>query len=104
MARKTMAAFDVKSAEFSALAEYQYEVAMETLDKQDTETQALIQKVYGVLKQHSTGSKLAVTEDEVDKALFAVAMEVVKDMALLGIRLGEFVFPDNQCAKCGEEV
>lgn len=104
MARKSLSAFDVKSAQFSALVDYQYEVGMEGNAKQTRETRKLITKVYDVLKQHSTGSPLEVTEDEIDRALWVVAWGVVQDMALLGIRLGEFVFADGVCVKCGGEV
>lgn len=107
MARKSLAAFsarDIATEEFEAVTEYQHELATEAYKAQDAETRIAIDKLVHVLKQYSTGSKLNTSADMIDKALFVVAVEVVKDLALLDLRVEGFVFPQDACVKCGEEV
>lgn len=110
MARKSLSAFDVQTAEFVMLAEYQHELARETYGKQDKETQKVIDKLVHLLRGYSTGSKfntnakLRVAEEHIEMALFVIAVEVVKDLALCDLRVANFVLPKDVCVKCGEEV
>lgn len=105
MARKTgLSLKDVMREEFIALAEYQAELARETYFAQDSETQDAIDKMASVLAQYSTGSTFDVSEEVLDKALSVIVMEVVKDLALLDIRVANFTFIEGSCVKCGGEV
>lgn len=104
MARKGLAVRDEATEDFITVTEYQYEVDMEINAKQDAGTRQAILNVLGVLKEHNTDCIYEATEDEIDRALWVIALEIVKDMAILGYRLGTFTLPIDQCVKCGEEI
>ena len=99
MARKSSAA-----AEFIAVTEYQHELATEVCEAQDDETKKGIDKLYTVLRSHSTGARFDLTDEQLEQALFVIAVESVKDLALLDIRIGTFKFDESTCVKCGGEV
>lgn len=102
MARKTSPA---KLAETIMLIEYRYEVATEAYEAQDEETQTAIKKIIGTLTSHSTGAVMQeLAQGIIDMALFVLAMDVVKDLALLDIRVANFTFDDRTCVSCGGEV
>lgn len=86
------------------VTEYTYTVARETYGTQDKETRAAIDKMWSVLVKHSTGSKLNVSEEVIKNALFVIAVDITKDLALLGIKVEQFIMPTNICIKCGGEV
>lgn len=75
------------------------EMANDVFTKQDAPTKAAIKKVLDVLKTH------AVDDDEhTVMHLRWLAVEIVKDLALTGVRVATFTFPPTICVGCGEEV
>ena len=99
---------------FEATAEVKGEIANDVLAAQDDKTKAVILKIAGVLRSRLSDSiKVKVGKTSLDvmasgKAVeFAVvwtACEIAKDLALVGIRVGSFVFPADTCAVCGGDV
>lgn len=114
MARKTkddlLSARDVLREEFSMVAKMKRELADEFLAEQDTETQAAISEIQTVLAKHATGeAKIGrvseqINREELEDCLRYLAVEVAKDMAIAGLRVGNLKLPENVCAFCGREV
>lgn len=113
MARKTLAV-DPVIEEFEAVGRVKDEMAHDVIDIQDAETQAAIDIILGTLQTYATGYitpkigetnvPIKVDNEYITMHLRWLAVEIAKDMALVGIRLGNFVFPKNLCAVCGSEV
>lgn len=113
MARKTAAdlgRIDPAIEEFVEITSYKAEIAVATFDAQDKETQKLILKIADVLKQYATGTiqvgrrSIDITADVLKENCLYLAVEIVKDLAMLDIRVGNFVFPQGACVKCGGDV
>lgn len=103
--------------EFKAISEMKYELAKEAYDSQDAQTQVVIDRVVGTLRQYATGyinvqlnpPEGAPVPVKLDNRylgfnLFWLAIEIVKDLAFVGIRVENFEFPPTQCAQCGVEL
>lgn len=118
MARKTLADIDpnLKSAveDFEAVSLVKYEMAQDAYELQDEETQKVIDRIAGTLRSYATGFlnvkvgnvyvPIKVDNDYLGYNLFYLAVEVVKDLAFLDIRVANFVFPPSQCVKCGADI
>lgn len=105
MARKTgLSARDIAREEFTTLVDYQHDLAVEVYEAQDEETKEAIDKLKTTLAQYNTGLSFDLPDKWIDMALFVVAVEVVKDLALLDIRVAGFTFIEDACVKCGGEV
>ena len=118
MARKSIA--DLKSSDkliaeavedFSAVSEIKYELAKEVYDAQDDETKAVIDRILATLQTYATGHinvgagiSVKIDGEHLMHNLLWLAVEVVKDLALLGIRAENFEFPKGLCAVCGSEI
>jgi hypothetical protein len=94
-----------------------YEMAKEAYDAQDAKTQAVIDRIVGTLRSHAngyinvqltppSGGLVAVKIDNeyLMMNLLYLALEVVKDLAIVGTRVATFKFPPSLCAACGAEV
>jgi len=112
MARKSLAdLYPHKEAldEFVAVSLVKYEMAEEVYDAQDDETRTAINAIMGVLSTYATGNmtikgeSIKVPDTALQQNLLYLAVEVVKDLALLGIRVANFEFP-KLCVTCGVEV
>lgn len=118
MARKTLGDIDPKLAsvvdEFKELSEVRQEIAKDAYDVQDEITQQTIDRITATLQQYATGyitakvNKTAVPvkidNDFIGMNLFYLAVEIVKDLAFMDIRVAEFEFPEQICASCGIEL
>jgi hypothetical protein len=122
MARKSATALRendelVKEAveEFEAVTEMKFDIAQASYDKQDADTQKMVDELVRVLTQHATG-KITVEVEGVgpmqvkvdDKfigwnALYIV-MDMLKTLALFDIRVGKFVFDSSHCVSCEAEL
>ena len=109
MARKSLDALN-RLDMFEEVSAVKYDLAHEVYDAQDDETKMLIDKIEHTLRQYATATvKIGkrnwdITEEQLHFNLFYLAVEVVKDLALLDIRVGNFTFPEDVCATCGGEV
>jgi hypothetical protein len=118
MARKTLADIDPKLSsivdEFKMLSEVRFEIAQDAYAVQDELTQATIDRMVATLQQYATGYitakvgktavPVAIDNDYIGYNLFYLAVEIVKDLAFMDIRVAEFEFPDQVCASCGIEL
>jgi hypothetical protein len=124
MARKSVA--DLKSAkrkleqaieEFEATSEVKYDLAKAAYDVQDAKTQQVIDRIVATLRTYATGyvtfqlapprgavEAVKITNEYLGYNLFYLAVEVVKDLAIMGIRVAEFEFPPALCSNCGVEL
>ena len=99
--RKSSINFDQAAEEFVTLVDYQHDLAREVYDAQDEETKAAIDKLKATLAQYNTGLSFDIPDKWIGIALFVIAVEVVKDLALLDIRVADFAFTEDSCVKCG---
>jgi hypothetical protein len=118
MARKSLADIDPKLKsvveEFKATSLVKYEMAMDAYNLQDKETRAVIDRIVATLQQYATGflnvkvgstyTPIKIDNDYLGYNLLYLAVEVVKDLAFLQIKVANFVFPPSLCYKCGAEV
>ena len=110
MARKSADDFLGKSdklVEFEVVTLVQYEAAKDAYDAQDAETQAAIDLMVKTLHTYAepeTASGIEIGEDVLDQCLLVLAMQAVNDMALVDIRVGNYIYPANLCAACGSDV
>jgi hypothetical protein len=118
MARKTLADIDPRLApiveEFQVLSEVRQEIAKDAYDVQDAGTQRTIDRMVATLQQYATGYITAkvgktvvpvkIDNDFIGMNLFYLAVEIVKDLAFMDIRVAEFEFPEQLCAVCGTQL
>lgn len=124
LARKTLS--DLKSNDklveesvesFKSISEIKYELAKEAYDIQDKETKAVIDRIVSTLQVYASGTisvqlspptggfiTVKIDNTYLGYNLLWLAMEIVKDLAILGIRVESFEFPPSMCAVCGADV
>lgn len=100
MARKMKAPKVADKSAFSEeqqlMAEVRGEIAQEAYDAQDAKTKAAIDAV-----AHRLAKDAASTDIYTQHNLLFVAVEIVKDLAVTGIRVASYNFPEGQCVSCG---
>ena len=118
MARKSLASIDPRLAEmteeFAFLSELKGELANEVVKAQDKSTRNAIMAVHGILlanatggiTEHSGGKLRTVKVDMkwISANLLWLAVEIVKGLALVDLRVVNFTFPTTQCATCGATI
>lgn len=121
MPRKSLASINSRVREtvenFESVSELKFELAREAYDVQDEETQRVIDRILATLQTHATGYitvqlqpphgaiyPVKISNEYLTYNLLWLAMEVVKDLALLDIRVASFEFPPSLCTKCGAEI
>lgn len=106
MARKSADVFE-KVAQIRALSQVKYEMALDTFNEQDAETQTVINKMVDTLYGLAMGTfiedgqTVQVDDGIVGASVLWLAVEIVKDLALCGARVGNFTFPQSLCSSCG---
>jgi hypothetical protein len=109
MARKTLADLDpgLTSAveEFQAVSLVKYEMAKDAYDLQDKTTKKVIDRIMATLQVYATGYITVAVGGSVYPVkldnqylgynLLWLAMEIVKDLALCGVRVAAFEFPPS---------
>ena len=123
MARKsvqknvTQKQIDEAVEEFKEMCEVRYEIGKAAYDAQDAETQAVISRIRDRLRLAVTGYisvqihpphmgtvPVRVEPKFIDFNLLFVATEIVKDLAMFGIRVASYKFPDSLCTNCGATI
>lgn len=99
--RETNNLLDEAQAEAQMVAEMKGTLAEEVYFKQDDLTKALIDKLAAQVR---TYTKETLPEPWHTYNINWLTMEIVKDLAITGIRLGTFTFPEGLCAVCGGEA
>ena len=124
MARKTIS--DLRSSDklmqeavdrHKSISEVKYELAKEAYDAQDDDTKAVIDKMVETLRTYCTGYinlqlqpptgamvPVKLNNEYLGYNLLFLAVEIVKDLALLDIKVASFKFPPSMCATCGAEL
>lgn len=118
MARKSLADIDPDlrraTEEFESISLVKYEMAKDAYDLQDDKTQKVIDRIVGTLQQYATGHitvkvggsyvPVKITNEYLGFNLLYLAVEVVKDLAFLDIRVESFKFPELLCAVCADPM
>jgi hypothetical protein len=101
--------------EFASLSAVKYDMALEMLDAQDEATRNVVGRIAKTLEEYavnevqaSFGSVKAVTitldDEQVQQNCVWIAVEIVKDLGFLGVRVANFSFPESICTSCGGPV
>lgn len=116
MARKT--AIDPALTEaiddFIAISEAKYEIAKDIYDTQDKLTQEVIDHIVTTLQTYASGTAqvkvgrekqtIQISDEHRDYNLLYLAIEIVKDLAFMDIKVANFEFAPGLCASCGSEL
>lgn len=107
-------AFQQQLEAFAAQAEARKELAIQVYDHQDAGTQEAIEIIRDqivhmsrgevTLKIGSTRRVFTLPADTIQANAFYAAVEIVKDLAIMDIRIGNFKFDLKHCAECGAEI
>lgn len=101
---------------FSAEAKARYDRARASYEAQDEETQDAVTRMTNLLvrvarKQmwFTVGKRddriiLPIPEETVYHNMFYMASEIVKDLAVMDIRVAGYTFMAGVCAECGTEI
>lgn len=100
--------------EFENLTMVRLEMAQDAYDFQDDKTKAAIDRVVGTLRERATGTitvnvggtqhTLKISDEMFGFNLFALAVDIVRDLAFIGLRVANFRFDPKRCASCGVEL
>lgn len=118
MARKSLADIDPDlrraTEEWQSISLVKYEMAKDAYDLQDDKTQKVIDRIVGTLQQYATGHitvkvggsyvSVKISNEYLGYNLLYLAVEVVKDLAFVDIRVANFTFPELLCAVCGDPM
>lgn len=118
MARKSLLDIDPKLTaaleDFKSVSEIKYELAKEAYDAQDAETRRVIDRIHGTLQTSATGYvnlvvnravyPVKIEADYLGFNLLYLAVEIVKDLGIMGIRVANWKFAETLCASCGAEI
>jgi hypothetical protein len=102
---------------FQSQTEARYRIAKAAFEAQDDKTQEALQMLQDRLSFIATqeirvfpngkggaGVVVNVDQDTVDQNLLYMATEIVKDLALLDIRVENYKFPTKHCSECQEKI
>lgn len=100
--------------EYVLVSEFKGVIAKDVYDAQDAKTRTMIDKVQAVLRAKATGivkfkigrkeHPLVVSAEAVNANLLWLAVEIVKDLAFVGLRAGGFKYDTAHCFNCGSEL
>jgi len=103
---------------FQRATQARYDLARQAFDAQDEQTQEVIVRIQkmlcvnasGVVKFHPNGNRreggipVTVDMDYIEMNAFYMAMEILKDLAMMDVRVANFKFPESFCAECGVKL
>jgi hypothetical protein len=92
-----------------AVYDHQNETARDAIDRMQS---VLIRQarryVWVVVGENSKGKKerelAEIPKDAIWNNALYMAVEILKDLASMDIRVADFHFPTNRCAECGTEI
>jgi hypothetical protein len=103
-----------KVEEFQEASERRLEIANESYRAQDEKTRLVIDAIQEYLMQGASGTirvyvgseAFAATVDMeyVEYNTLYVATEILKDLALLDVKIANYAFPKGICTECGAKV
>lgn len=102
---------------FKVQTEARYRLARAAFDSQDEETQAVILAIIdrlrlgaaGVVKVFPGGKRneavtVPMEQKYQDFNLMFIATEILKDLALMDVRVATYEIPKTHCAECGVKI
>lgn len=105
---------DAVMKEFEAEAKARYTRAHKAYAQQDDDTQETIDRITTFLLRIARknmwvgigNDKIVMTipESTLYHNMFYMACEILKDLALMDVRVSSYTFPANLCAECGIEL
>ena len=98
---------------FKRATQARYDLARQTFDAQDEATQDVITRIQkmlclnanGIVRVWLKGSKrqksfmVTVEMDYIEMNAFYMAIEILKDLAMMDVRVAKFKFPESFCAE-----
>lgn len=101
--------------EWQSISLAKNELAMDIYDAQSTETKQAIDLIVKTLRTYATGDihvelpggetvSVSADPEHLTYNLMYLAVEIAKDLGVVGIQLAEFTFPTNLCFSCGATV
>lgn len=103
---------------FKRATQARYDLARQTFDAQDEETQEVIYRIQkmlsmnanGYVRFHPRGNKrlgsvpVSVGMDYIEMNAFYLAIEILKDLAYMDVRVAKFQFDEAHCIECGVKL
>lgn len=102
---------------FRMATEARYELAMKAYKAQDRETQEALDLIVARLRTVSTGQirifpdgrtqpgvVVPIEPAQADQNILFLATEILKDLALMDVKVANYEFPKVYCVECGEKV
>jgi hypothetical protein len=104
---------------FKRATQARYDLARQAFDEQDDDTQEVITRIQkmlcvnanGIVRVWLKGDKrreasviVTVDMDYVEMNAFYMAIEILKDLAMMDVRIANFKFPESFCAECGVKL
>ena len=102
---------------FKASTEARHRLALDVFNHQDSDTQEVIERIQdrlmiganGVIRVYPNGKQqrsviLDVGLDYMTMNALYVAVEILKDLALMDVQIAQFQFPTSVCAECGVKL
>jgi hypothetical protein len=104
---------------FKRATQARYDLARQAFDEQDDDTQEVITRIQKMLCVNANGivrvwlkgdkrreASVTVTVDMnyVEMNAFYMAIEILKDLAMMDVRIANFKFPESFCAECGVKL
>lgn len=103
---------------FREATQARFDLAQQTFDAQDPETQAVVLRIQKMLCQNASGVirvfpngekrnlsvNVSVEMDYIEMNAFYLAIEILKDLAFMDVRVANFKFSEAFCADCGVKL
>jgi hypothetical protein len=104
---------------FKRATQARYDLARQAFDEQDDDTQEVITRIQKMLcvnangivrvwlkgdKRREASVTVTVDMDYVEMNAFYMAIEILKDLAMMDVRIANFKFPESFCAECGVKL
>jgi hypothetical protein len=103
---------------FQRATKARYELARQAFDAQPESTQEVIVRIQKMLcvnangvvrvyfngKRREGGVTVTVDMDYIEMNAFYMAIEILKDLAMMDVRVDKFKFPESVCAECGVKL
>lgn len=103
--------------EFKERSKIRFKIAKAAYDAQDAKTRQVIESIQsqlllgasGVIRVYSDGKRqesvaVKVDMEYVEHNTLYVATEILKDLAMMDVKVANYKFPDVYCAECGEKI
>lgn len=102
--------------EFKKRSEIRYRIAKAAYDAQDIKTREVIETIRdqlligasGTIRVFPSGGKTSVAVkvemEYIEYNTLYIATEILKDLAMLDVKVASYKFPDVYCAECGDKI